>query len=175
MKQEKKYNQWMYVFIIIFLVIIIIYYAAKYVSKEEERAKLKNKLKQLINEKFKLINLKNNLDRNFKIAYNLIRIIFIGFTVLISISIYKSLPNGSNSIFDFASRITDVFGALGIILIMVCLLIEENPLDAFRIRTILYNKLHSAIYDKYKESLENLPIIENEIEVAKDQLSSLDK
>ena len=108
----------------------------------------------------------------FRIAYNFIKVICF---VILGIALYLIWDSlKEKNIFEFASRFTDIFGAIGLLILLVCLFAEENPLDVFYLRSKLKHLLKNIIYGKHKSTIEELPAISNEIEKIKKSIESND-
>lgn len=142
------------VFVIIILIIVF------YINKKREKEALE-KLKQgLISRKEILEELKRNTEKKVQIIYTLFKTFIVGIFFTVCFYIYK-IPH-ENFVQYFDNCLT-FFGAIGIALLIICFLIEENPIDIFRFRNIMKTKIYNLLFAPIQSQIDEIPQIEESI------------
>lgn len=166
--KKKEPIDWFILISVIIFIVLAIFIVIAVINKEEERIRLRARLKILSTRKYQVQILKESLDTYFKYAYNLIKMVSFSFLAVGLFLIYESLPE--KNIFEFAARFTDLAGAISLIILLICLFIEENPICIFTMRSKIKSLLEKAIYEPHIDAIQQMPIISAEIEKIKKTL-----
>lgn len=167
-QEEKSYNIWFWIlllFIIIILIVIVI------TDPNEEKKDIEQLLKKFNS---RINNIKQTIadkQRQFDIAYKVLKFIFVvGVIIICWVTIYFTK---SNDFFDCLGNCTKVFSGLGILLLLICLLNDSEPINIFHLRTFLKNKLEKYYFDPIQHEINSLPALEEGKRDAEEQLLSL--
>lgn len=175
METKKKFS-WVDLITIILLIaffVFIIYYVIVTTNKSKEIEELRKRYNNLKERKSFIEDLKLNLDGYFKIAYNIVKSIICLIFIAICFIIYYYLPNPG--FWSFISAFTDLFGALSLLILFICLILEENPINIFYLRDKLKTIIKDLIYGDNKAIINEIPAIEKEIQITKEKIDSLNR
>jgi hypothetical protein len=167
--KKKQSFDWSTLALVIGFILLAILIIITIVNKEEENRRLRARLRMLTFKKHQIEILRYGLSLYFNLAYNAIKFVFLFFVLGGTYLIYESLPE--KNVFEFASRFTDTVGAISLLILLICLFIEENPIDIFTMRSKLKALLERIIYDPYRSELNQLPMISSAIEETKRSLN----
>lgn len=156
--------------LILFLLIIFIIIA--YFDKQKEKKALEKIKKDLMNRKEITEQLRRDAEKKFRYIY----IAFKVFIVIAFFTICYFLHSIAHENFvQYIDTCITFFGGLGILLLVGCFVIEENPIGLFRLRSIMKAKIFNIIFSPIQSQIDELPQIEQSIIITNFLINDLDK
>lgn len=149
------------VFVLLILIVLVVIYFIQKIKKEKENKLLKERLDKLLTKKEQIELRAKKLDRYYKTIYLLLKMVFAGVIFGLCFIIYLSMQQ--KNIWEFASKFTDLFGMLGLVTIILCILCEIKFTDIFGAKEKVKSVLNNIIYGEHKAEILMLPIIEMDI------------
>lgn len=168
-KEESNFYSWFVMIVLFVLVALIILF---YINKQKEREALEKLKRGLVSRKETLEQLRKSAEKKVRIIYN-------GFKICIVLAFFTicyflhSIPH--LNFIEYVDTCITFFGGVGIFLLVVCFVIEENPIDIFRFRSIMKDKIFNLIFQPIQARIDEIPKIEESIEATESLLKDLDK
>jgi len=161
-KQKLSVGQ---VLIIIIAFILIIFFI---IDKNEEQKRLQKVINWFKKRRTEIGEKLIVQEKKFRRAYNGFKILVGGVFFSIVVLIVNLTPD--YNIFDSISNCLNVFAGLGMLFVLLCFFVEEDPLTIFHLRNSIRTKLYSIYIEPLQSELESARIMEIEQHEAEEEM-----
>jgi lipid-A-disaccharide synthase-like uncharacterized protein len=171
--ETKNDNHFKAILLIIVIIILIGWRILFIADKEEEKASLLNLKNSLIKKKDWMEYLKIDNERKSIIGYFIFKMIVLG--VLICICYFTIEFTNSSCTMDAITNCTKIFNAMGIGILLICFLFEQNPFDVFRAREFVKTFIKNLVAIPNAKEIEDYPIVLEQIESTTKKIDDIDE